>query len=314
MARGGDVVSCAAGIQSGARSVTAEIHGKSRNWQILGRRSAFGLAALMLAVVGLAGCAKKELNYQDATVSDLYYLGRDYMWKKQYKLAAAAYDEVERQHPYSVWARRAELMSAYAHYLGNEYDDAILATERYLQLHPGSADAVYARYLKAICYYEQITDVGRDQKVTQQALDALNEVVLRHPGTEYATDAKLKLDLTRDHLAGKEMSVGRYYLKRHKPLAAIGRFRKVVEDYQTTTHVPEALERLTEAYLMLGVVHEAQASAAVLGANYPSSDWYKDAYTLLQGKGLKPEFSPAEAARRIKKREEEKQEAEDSSS
>jgi outer membrane protein assembly factor BamD len=293
--------------------VTAEIPGKFWNWRAIGRRSAFGVAAAMLAVIGLSGCSKKELNYQDATVSDLYFLGRDYMRKKQYKLAAAAYDEVERQHPYSVWARRSELMSAYAHYLGNEYDDAILAAERFLQLHPGSSDAAYARYLKAICYYEQITDVGRDQKVTQQALDALNEVVLRHPNTEYAIDAKLKVDLTRDHLAGKEMSVGRYYLKRHKPLAAIGRFNKVVEDYQTTSHVPEALERLTEAYLTLGIVHEAQASAAVLGANYPSSDWYKDAYSLLQGKGLKPELSPEDAARRMKEKDEEQRKADSSS-
>jgi len=286
--------------------VTAKIL-ETSHWRRLGRSGTFGLVALGLVVISLAGCSKKELNYQDATVSDLYYLGQKYMDQKRYKLAAAAYDEVERQHPYSIWARRSELMSAYAHYLGNEYDDAILATERYLQLHPGSKGAGYARYLKAICYYEQITDVGRDQKVTQQALDALNEVVRRDPGTEYAKDAKLKIDLTRDHLAGKEMSVGRYYLRRHKPLAAIGRFRTVVKKYQTTSHVPEALERLTEAYLMLGVIPEAKASAAVLGANYPSSIWYKDAYELLQGKGLKRELSPSEVKKRNaenKKREE----------
>jgi outer membrane protein assembly factor BamD len=289
----------------GASSVTAKILRTS------GRRlkpaKALTLAALGLVLAGLSACSKKELNYQDATVSDLYFLGRDYMQKKQYKLAAQAYDEVERQHPYSVWARRGELMSAYAHYLGNEYDDAILATDRFIQLHPGSPDAAYARYLKAICYYEQITDVGRDQKVTQEALDALNEVVLRHPGTEYAEDAKLKIDLTRDHLAGKEMAVGRYYLKLHKPVAAIGRFRKVVDEYQTTSHVPEALERLTEAYLMLGIIPEATETASVLGHNYPGTEWYKDAYALLKGRGLKPEVSPAEAARREKQFEQEQE-------
>jgi outer membrane protein assembly factor BamD len=296
--------------------VPATIRLETLTWRRIARSGTWGVVALGLAVVSLAGCSKKELNYQDATVSDLYFLGQKYMRTKQYKLAAAAYDEVERQHPYSVWARRGELMSAYAHYLGNEYDDAILATERYLQLHPGGEGAAYARYLKAICYYEQITDVGRDQKVTQQALDALNEVVRRHPGTEYAEDAKLKIDLTRDHLAGKEMQVGRYYLKRHMPLAAIGRFRRVVENYQTTTHVPEALERMTEAYLTLGVIDEATASAAVLGRNYPSSRWYKDAYALLKGKGLKPELSPGEVKKFEKEKEkrEQKLKADDSSS
>jgi outer membrane protein assembly factor BamD len=288
--------------------VTVGILHKTSGWRAAPVKTLV-MVALGLSVLALSACAKKELNYQDATVSDLYYLGNKYMRTKQYKLAAAAFDEVERQHPYSVWARRGELMSAYAHYLGNEYDDAILATDRFIQLHPGSPDAAYARYLKAVCYYEQITDVGRDQKVTQQALDALNEVVLRHPGTEYAEDAKLKIDLTKDHLAGKEMAVGRYYLKRHMPIAAIGRFRKVVEDYQTTSHVPEALERLTESYLMLGVIPEATQTAAVLGANYPGSLWYKDAYALLKGKGLKPELSPGEVARREKAEKEREQEA-----
>src|SRR5690606_18579559 len=193
------------------------------------------------------------------------------------------------QHPYSVWARRATLMSAYAHYKVNEYDDAILTAQRYISLHPGSKETAYAYYLVALCYYEQISDVGRDQKMTQDALASLLALVQRYPQSEYARDARIKLDLTMDHLAGKEMEIGRYYLKRHDYIAAINRFRVVVERYQTTTHVPEALHRLVEAYLSLGIKPEAQTAAAVLGYNYPGSNWYQDSYSLLAGQGLKPE-------------------------
>ena len=174
-------------------------------------------------------------------------------------------------------------MSAYAFYEANDYDEAIAAAQRFIELHPGNADVPYAYYLVGISYYEQISDVGRDQKMTEQALAAFDELVRRFPDSKYARDAELKADLTRDHLAGKEMSIGRYYLRRGQYVAAINRFRNVVERYQTTTHVPEALHRLTEAYLALGLDEEAQKNAAVLGYNFPSSEWYQDSYALLNG-------------------------------
>jgi outer membrane protein assembly factor BamD len=176
-------------------------------------------------------------------------------------------------------------MGAYALYQANKYDEAVVALDRFIQLHPGNRDAAYAYYLKALCYYVQITDVERDQKDTEQALKALDEVTRRFPDSKYARDARLKLDLTRDHLAGKEMTIGRWYERQQQYLAAINRFRKVVDDYQTTTHVPEALHRLTECYLALGLVDEARATAAVLGHNFPGSEWYSDSYALLTGEG-----------------------------
>jgi len=201
---------------------------------------------------------------------------------------------VERQHPYSVWATKAQLMAAYSYYQKNKYSEAISAAERFLQLHPGSKEAPYAYYLVAISHYEQITDVGRDQKITQQALNALEEVVRRYPTTEYARDARLKIDLTRDHLAGKEMTIGRYYLRQGQHIAAINRFKTVIEKYQTTTHVPEALHRLAEAYMALGVVDEAQNVAAVLGFNYPGSEWYVDTYTMVTGEEVPTASKAAE--------------------
>jgi len=198
-------------------------------------------------------------------------------------LAAAGFDEVERQHPYSVWARKSQLMAAYSQYLTNNYDEAVLTAQRFLQLHPGNRDAPYAYYLIAISYYEQIADIGREQKITEQALGALREVVDRFPTSEYARDARLKIDLARDHLAGKEMEIGRYYLGQGHHGAAINRFRHVIKHYQTTSHVPEALHRLTEAYLSLGVQDEAKNAAAMLGHNYPGSEWYLDSYALLTG-------------------------------
>jgi outer membrane protein assembly factor BamD len=182
-------------------------------------------------------------------------------------------------------------MAAYAHYQENRYDDAINTLDRFIELNPGSEDVAYAYYLKAISYYEQISDVGRDQKMTQLALDSLQDVTRRFPDSEYARDAQLKIDLARDHLAGKHMTIGRYYLRQGEYLAAINRFQTVVEEYQTTTHVPEALHRLVEAYMALGVDNEAQATAAVLGYNYPGSDWYTDSYYLLTGEDLRPEPS-----------------------
>ena len=222
-------------------------------------------------------------------VAQLYNKGLDSLKKGYYRTAAESFDELERQHPYSQWATRAILMSAYAQYMRNSYDDAVLAAQRFITLHPGHKDAPYAYYLIAISYYEQIVDVKRDQSITEKALEALDEIGTRYPGTAYAQDAAAKALLARDHLAGKEMEVGRYYLKQNSLLAAINRFKTVVVKFQTTTHTPEALYRLTEAYYALGVMGEAQTAAAVLGHNYPSSEWYKDAYDLLQTGGLKPQ-------------------------
>ncbi len=202
------------------------------------------LAAACAAVFLLAGCGlfgDSEEEYVERPPEELYNTGLFYMQEEEYNKASKAFDEVDRQHPYSPWATQAQLMSAFAYYLQDKYDDALIALTRFIDLHPGNKSVAYAYYLKAICYYEQIVDVGRDQKNTQLAFDALNDVVTRFPNTDYARDAALKLDLARDHLAGKEMEVGRFYLERKQYLAAINRFRRVVELYQTTTHVPEAL-------------------------------------------------------------------------
>ncbi len=245
--------------------------------------------ALALALFVTACAAPKE-EYVEQPVEDLYNKAMDLLEAGAYVPAAQAFDEVERQHPYSVWATKAQIMAAYANYQANRYDEAILAAKRFIELHPGNRDVAYAYYLVALSYYEQISDVGRDQKMTELALQSLEEVVRRFPNSKYARDAKLKIDLTRDHLAGKEMEIGRFYLKRGDYIAAINRFRTVVEKYQTTTHVPEALHRLTEAYLALGVVKEAQTAAAVLGYNYPGSEWYMDSYALLTGADLRPKI------------------------
>jgi outer membrane protein assembly factor BamD len=244
------------------------------------------VGALLLAI---AACSSSEQPYVEKPVEELYNTAMDALAAGNYKSAAKGFDEVERQHPYSVWATKAQLMAAYANYQINQYDEAILAAERFIQLHAGNKDAPYAYYLVALSYYEQIADVGRDQKITQRALSSLQEVIKRYPDSEYARDARLKIDLTSDHLAGKEMEIGRYYQGRKQHLAAINRFRQVVEKYQTTTHVAEALHRLSECYLALGVTDEAQTAAAVLGHNYPGSNWYRDSYALLTGQGLSPE-------------------------
>ena len=242
-----------------------------------------GLAAILLL---LTACASDEVAYEDRPVEEIYNQAMDRLLNGDSQLAAIDFDEVERQHPYSVWARKSQLMAAYSHYLDNKYDEAIFAAQRFLQLHPGNRDAPYAYYLIAISYYEQIADIGREQKITELALGALQEVVNLYPTSEYARDARLKIDLARDHLAGKEMEIGRYYLERGHHGAAINRFRQVVKIYQTTSHVPEALHRLTEAYLALGIVEEARNTAAVLGHNYPGSEWYVDSYALLTGENF----------------------------
>jgi outer membrane protein assembly factor BamD len=243
-------------------------------------------AALVLGAC--SGGEDAEIVYNERPVEQIYNKALNYMQENKFRQAAAEFDEVERQHPYSQWARRAMLMAAYSYYQTNDYDSAILSAQRFLALHPGNKDAAYAYYLMGISFYEQISDVGRDQGMTQNALATLSEVVRRFPETEYARDARLKIDLTVDHLAGKEMEIGRYYLNQQSYVAAINRFRSVIVSYQTTTHVPEALHRLTESYLSLGVVTEAQTAAAILGHNFPGSDWYEDSYALLSGNDLEP--------------------------
>ena len=232
-----------------------------------------------------------DAKYVERPVEQIYNDAWKQINNKNWNEAAKQFDEVERQHPYSVWARRAMLMSAFCYYQANKYTDAINAADQYIELHPGSHEVAYAFYLKAMSLYEQITDTGRDQTNTEQALTALQDVVQRFPDTEYARDASLKIDLTLDHLAGKEMEVGRYYLFRRDYIGAINRFRTVVERYQKTSQVAEALERLTEAYYALGVYNEAKTAAAVLGANYPGSPWYEDAYDLLVTNNMKPEIN-----------------------
>ncbi|MGH6898889.1 MAG: outer membrane protein assembly factor BamD [Geminicoccaceae bacterium] len=245
----------------------------------------YAALALVVTVTVLAGCSGNgdDEEYVERPVEELYNEAQDLLQSGSPREAGQAFEEVERQHPYSLWATRAQLMSAYAFYEANNYDEAIAAAQRFVELHPGHEDVPYAYYLIGISYYEQISDVGRDQKMTERALEAFDELLRRFPDSEYARDAGLKADLARDHLAGKEMSIGRYYLRRGQYVAAINRFHNVVERYQTTTHVPEALHRLTEAYLSLGLEQEAQRNAAVLGYNFPSSEWYQDSYVLLNG-------------------------------
>jgi len=260
-------------------------------------------AALALSLgLALSGCgslfgdgdtAKNNVNtdaanYREMPVEAIYTAAWRQIRAGNWLVAAATFDEMERQHPYSPWARRAMLMSAFCSYQGNAYAEAINTADQYISLHPGSSEVSYAFYLKAIALYEQIVDVGRDQANTRDALVALQDVVQRFPDTEYARDATLKIDLTMDHLAGKEMNVGRYYLTRGDYIGAINRFRVVVEQYQTTPQIAEALERLTEAYYSLGLDVEAQTAAAVLGANYPGSGWYQNAYNILKGRNLRP--------------------------
>ncbi len=243
------------------------------------------LLALFL-VMGLSACSgghkdKEAVSVESATVETLYERASKAMDDGRYVEATKYYEEVERQHPYSKWSTRAQLMAAYSSYLDQRYDEAVAALDRYIQLHPGAQDVDYAYYLKAMSFYEQISDVRRDQEMTIQAIKALNTLIRRFPNSEYSRDASLKRDLTLDHLAGKEMEIGRYYLNRGYTNAAINRFRTVVANFQTTSHVAEALHRLVEAYMTLGLKQEAYKVAAVLGHNYPGSKWYERSYKLL---------------------------------
>ena len=240
-------------------------------------------AAATFPLVACAHGGKKgaDTAYVARDVSSLYTAAKRTMDRGDYEGAAKLFDEVERQHPYSVWARRAQLMSAFNYYLARKYSDAVNSAQRFVTIHPGNAEAPYAQYLVGMSYYQQIDDVTRDQSITQQASDAFGELIRRYPDTRYAADARLKLDLIKDHLAGKEMEVGRFYQRSGQWLAATYRFRAVVDQYQTTSHTPEALERLVECYLALGVPEEAQKAGAVLGRNYPESFYYKQSLKLL---------------------------------
>jgi outer membrane protein assembly factor BamD len=249
----------------------------------------FSRAALLLAcacAVPLAGCAtgksKSDTAYVARDVSSLYGAAQRSMDSGNYEQAAKLFDEVERQHPYSVWARHAQVMSAFNYYLAQKYNDAISSGQRFLTIHPGSDEAPYAQYIVAMSYYEQIADVTRDQSISQQAADAFSELIRRYPESRYASDARLKLDLLRDHIAGKDMEVGRFYQRSGPWLAATYRFRTVVDNFQTSTHTPEALERLVECYLTLGIPDEAWKAGAVLGRNYPGTYWYRQSLRLLE--------------------------------
>jgi outer membrane protein assembly factor BamD len=243
------------------------------------------LAAASGALLVTSGCGggskNKDTAYVARDVDTLYQAAKNRLDRGKNREAAALFDEVERQHPYSPWARRAQLMSAFSYYAARDYSKAIQSAQRFLSIHPGNKDAPYAYYLIAMSYYEQINDVSRDQKVTQQAKQALTEVSRRYPDSPYAQDARLKLDLVNDHLAGKEMYIGRFYQRSGKWLAATLRFRNVIDNFETTSHAPEALYRLVETYLYLGIPEEAKKSAAVLGTNYPASKWYERAYELM---------------------------------
>ena len=259
------------------------------------------LLATTASAMALTACQnsnrRAELAYVERPVEQLYARATDEMDARDYDTAILLFNEVERQHPYSEWARRSSLMSAFASYESRAYDEAIGTAQRYLSLNPAGQGASYAYYLIAVSYFDQIMDVGRDQKTTELARDALQDVVRRYPETDYARDATIKLDMVQDQLAGKEMEIGRWYLRRNQHLSAINRFRTVVSQYDTTSHTPEALHRLVEVYLATGLRQEALAAGAVLGYNYPESIWYRYSYRLLSGQGLDPEGTTEEQKR-----------------
>ena len=260
--------------------------GSSRSWLL--RRLALG-AVLLLPLLGACGSGKDTdaaANAPPAPVETMYNNGVDALRAQRYSAAIDQFNAVDQNYPFSTWAPSAQLMAGYAQYLQNHYAEALAALDGYIKLHPASRDVAYAYYLRALCYYEQITDISRDQKGTETAMAALQEVVNRFPDSAYARDARLKIDLCRDHLAGANMQIGRWYEDQHMYTAAIGRFQRVVDDYQTTNQVPEALSRLVEIYLILGLKDEAKRTAAVLGYNYPGSRWYADTYDQLRNNNL----------------------------
>ena len=247
------------------------------------------LVGVLVAPLMVAACSsKKPDTYVEQPVDQLYDKAMNLLDQQSWTDASKAFDDVDQQHPNSVWATRAQLMSAYALYRAGKQDDAVVALDRFIELHPAYKDTPYAYYLKALCYYEQVTDVERDQSASEKALSSFQELIRRYPDTPYARDGRKKLDLVKDHLAGKEMEVGRFYEDRGQYLAAINRFKTVVDKYQTTTQVPEALYRLIECYMALGIVDEARRTAAVLGYNYPNSSWYREGYQLVANVKLNP--------------------------
>ena len=248
------------------------------------RLSVIGVAFLVLSACGTS--KNERLAYVERPAELIYNQAVNQMDQNDWADAKLLFQEVERQHPFSRWARRSMLMSAYASYRSADHDESIAQAQRFIGLHPGSDSATYAYYLIAINYYDQIYDVGRDQATTVAAEAALQQVVRRYPESDYARDARLKLELTHDHLAGKEMSIGRYYLKQNQQLAAIGRFKTVVSEYETTSQAEEALHRLVESYVSIGIIQEAKLVGSVLGHNYPNSEWYNDSYTLLADLGV----------------------------
>lgn len=239
------------------------------------------LTIVFLTSFLLVACSEKEEIFKDEPVEVLYNEAMDNLDKGNFTRAANAFVEVERQHPYSALAPKALLMAAYSFYQARKYEDALENYNVFIQLHPGHEHIAYAYYMVGICYYEQVPTIERDQKSTEDALKAFEEVTRRFSASPYGKDARLKIDLIRDHLAGKEIDVGRYYLEKQAYLAALNRFKNVVDGYQTTSHTPEALHRMVECYLALGILDQAQKTAAVLGYNYPGSTWYSDTYALM---------------------------------
>ncbi|WP_035617701.1 outer membrane protein assembly factor BamD [Hyphomonas johnsonii] len=262
---------------------------------------------IITCLVALTACQsankrRQELAYVERPVEQIYNQAATELDKRNYPRAILMFNEVERQHPYSEWARKSMVMTAFASYKAHDYDEAISAAQRYLGLHPGGSEADYAYYLIAVSYFDQIVDIGRDQKTTELALNALRDVTRRFPESPYARDASLKIDMVKDQLAGKEMEIGRWYLRSNQTLAAVNRFRTVVTTYDTTSHTPEALHRLVESYLTLGLRDQALAAGSTLGYNYPQSDWYKMSYRLLTKQGLDPEALTPETRRTLLQR------------
>jgi outer membrane protein assembly factor BamD len=285
----------AAGGRGSNHLMTGRSVGSARSGKRL-RALASCLAAAIVAVplcLPLMGCSSlfnKDDDYVPESPADMLYNEGLYLLntKQDYKEAAKKFDAVDRENPYSEWARKALLMSAYAYYQAEMYEECMNSAKRYVTLHPGSPDAAYAQYLIGSSYYDQILDVSRDQARADKAIDALQEVVRKYPKSEYALSAQKKIAMARDQLAGKEMDVGRFYLNKRDFIGAINRFKVVVTQYQTTRHVEEALYRLTEVYMTMGIAQEAQTAAAVLGHNFPDSKWYQDAYDLVKNGGFEP--------------------------
>lgn len=267
----------------GRRVSIKVVRGKAREW------TPFAVLLVLATMLGACSLFDKDAVAPDEPADKLYNEGLYLLnQKKEPKEAAKKFEEVDRQHPYSEWARKSLIMSAYAYYEAGAYDDCVNSARRYVTLHPGSPDAAYAQFLIGSSYFDQIPEISRDQTRTEKAVESLEEVSRKYPNSEYSVAAKRKIEMARDQLAGKEMEVGRWALQRREYTGAINRFKVVVTRYQRTRHVEEALMRLTEAYMALGIVDEAQTSAAVLGHNFPESRWYKDAYTLMQSRGLQP--------------------------